>query len=671
VRRAAGAAGIAAAMLPGSPGLAQEGDPIVINPQRQLEGFVLTDLQAAVEFDWRRQVDEFDPADGTDEKTTEDRLREILEVGGRGYLGHPNLAELNLLGRLWFTQRRFDSDQASRAQHSDEIFYEYDVSALLLKKQKIPTTIYSRRNQTDIDRQFSGTLENTWTETGVRFNIRDTTFPTNIQIYRREQEQDDPSFGQDFSIDQDSIEADGQVDLGKAQDLWWDYSYDDVTQRGSNRIALDFDRQEANLNHLLLFGGDLNHQLRSNVRFYEETGDLDFRNVRVNERLRFRHSNQFTTWFEFEENRLERNSVDQNGRRASANLRHQLFESLLTTARVGATWLELPDADFDSDLVFADLVMDYTKRLPLGVLSGGPRIVYRERDDSDRGVPLSIFDQPFTFGIDDLIIIDQRNILPASIFITDATGLIVYAENIDYTVMGFPDRVELRRIVSGNIGQNEVILVDYEIGPEPGSETTTRGLGFTSRYSFDQGPLAGFSVYANYFDQDENRRSDEVGITLVENDFTNLRYGAEYEFWKIYLQAEQEIRDSTLFSFETTRAEARYTNRLGRGSALVLSFNYQEVDRTDENLVTETFTCTGQWTQQFSTRLRSNLTVQWRRLNERGGAGVDSDAFEGDLEVLWRYRQTEAFAILRTSYVDSDTDDTWFQTFHIGVRREF
>ena len=44
---------------------------------------------------------------------------------------------------------------------------------------------------------------------------------------------------------------------------------------------------------------------------------------------------------------------------------------------------------------------------------------------------------------------------------------------------------------------------------------------------------------------------------------------------------------------------------------------------------------------------------------------------EGDLEVLWRYRQTEAFAILRTSYVDSDTDDTWFQTFHIGVRREF
>ena len=47
-------------------------------------------------------------------------------------------------------------------------------------------------------------------------------------------------------------------------------------------------------------------------------------------------------------------------------------------------------------------------------------------------------------------------------------------------------------------------------------------------------------MYANYFDQDENRRSDEPGLDLVENDFTNLRYGAEYDFWKIYLKAEQE-----------------------------------------------------------------------------------------------------------------------------------
>ena len=47
-------------------------------------------------------------------------------------------------------------------------------------------------------------------------------------------------------------------------------------------------------------------------------------------------------------------------------------------------------------------------------------------------------------------------------------------------------------------------------------------------------------------------------FVLLDNDFTDFIYGTEYNVWKIYLRAEQQIRDSELSPFDATRLEARY-----------------------------------------------------------------------------------------------------------------
>ncbi|MHC4429283.1 MAG: hypothetical protein ACYS0D_11890, partial [Planctomycetota bacterium] len=99
------------------------------------------------------------------------------------------------------------------------------------------------------------------------------------------------------------------------------------------------------------------------------------------------------------------------------------------------------------------------------------------------------------------------------------------------------------------------------------------------------------------------------------------------------------------------------------------SAHYQELDRTDENLRTETTTFSGRWDQQLTDRLRMSLELQFQDVES--DAGGDSQAFEQELDLSWQYRQTQVYAKIRNSYRDTDFDDTLFQTFIVGLRREF
>ncbi|MHC5005317.1 MAG: hypothetical protein ACYTJ0_19620, partial [Planctomycetota bacterium] len=364
---------------------AQEPGPIVVTQEARWEPFNLQDLQAALEFEWRRDIDRSDPANSPSRRDLEDRLRSIVALGGQGYVGHPNLLALDLYGEFWYTHRRLDLEDEPRVDHTDELLFNYDVAGTFFQKQKLPITLYARRNQNDIDRQFGGTLENTVDEYGVRLNYRDNFAPTRVQIYRREQEQDDRTGDSDFEIDQDSIEADGQFEIGSGHRMWWDYSYDDITETGNIRRAISFDRHDGNITHTFDFGEDGQNQFRTAFRYFAESGDLNFKVWRLLERVRLQHSKSLRTWYDLSEEHQDQADVKLRRRQAIANLRHQLFDSLTTTGRIGIVDLNIDTDDFQSDEVFTDIVFDYVKRVPLGVLEAGLELRYSEIEETDRG----------------------------------------------------------------------------------------------------------------------------------------------------------------------------------------------------------------------------------------------------------------------------------------------
>jgi len=664
-RGRAAATAVAAVMTAMAGAQSNDGGPVVVSPRTELKWIDFYDIEAALELEWRTNYDRNDPAGGPSSRTVEDRMREILELRTQGYVGHPNLLELDLGGRFWFDQQWL-SQTNEPTEFIPQFLLDWDVSGLFLKETAVPFTLYTRQNTSEIDRAFGSSLENTFNEYGVRASFRAPSAPTNIQIFRRQIDQVDNGVGQDFKIDQFTVQADGRLDLDLNHRLAWDAKYDIVDESGQLRTPRSFNRFEGTATHTLGFGVDDNSSLRTQLRVVNTSGDLPYQLVRVLPRLRLWHSPSLQSWYDYRFEWSKQTSQEQMINEATANFQFQLFDSLTMIGNAGYNGLDVPTDGFSSNELFTRLDVQYLKQVPGGALEANVNGIISGLDQSARGAPIQITDDLRAFS-PNAFFIDQRNIQASSIVITDITGTIVYALNVDYVVFAFPDSVQVQIVPGGNIVPNQVVLVDYTIGPDPGGRTTTTGVGVELRYTFQEGWFRGLSFYGNYFHQDQTLSIETPDFPA--NEFEDLRYGIEYNYWKLYFRAERQHRNSTLSPFDATRIEGRYTEPLGRNSNLVVSALYQEIDRTDEDFRQQTTTFSAQWNQQFTERLRTSLLFQYQLSDDN--QSFDTDAFEGQLDVSWRYRQTEIYGQFRGSINDSAANDTTFARVIVGIRREF
>ncbi|MBT8486892.1 MAG: hypothetical protein HKO59_16160 [Phycisphaerales bacterium] len=645
---------------------AQDGGPIVITQETPLELIHLEDIRAAFEFFGSLREDRVERPGAASVTDREQLFREVFELRSGGFIGHPNLIELDLLGRLQLEQRDVDLESTDRVGRNPEDINEFDVSGLILREGTLPVTLYARRTQTLIDRQFADTLDATTTEYGARMTLRSETMPSFFTYYHREQDQTSSLAGSDFNVDQHTVEWQTQLALDEDQRLDWDYSYDDVQESGDLRLGNTFERHDGVLTHTLDFGEKKRSDLRSTVHVVHETGRFPIDRIRVDERLRLRPTERLEYQLDYTFDQQDRPEARQDLHRGVAGIRHRLFDSLITNARAGASVFEIAETGFTSDQRFGNIDLDYTKLVPSGRLAATAAVNYNWQEDDGAG-ERQITDQVEVFGLSGVVTLIGRRIDPDSIVVTDAAGVQLFREGFDYLVIPFEERVELRRVLGGDISDGAVVLVDYRIGPEPANTTETTGLGFTLRYDIEDGPLRGLALYMRYLHQDQDRRGDPgLGPAADAEDWT---FGAEYDLANLSLLGEWRRRDSDLSPFEVTRLEARYAERLGPKSQLTFSALYRTQTDLDTDDRTSTTTISGRWREQLDRSLTASLYVLWRQEDDR--RGFDSEGFEQEIDLRWRYRQLELYATLNTSFLDTETADTDFLTFRFGLRREF
>jgi hypothetical protein len=351
--------GVLVTMMTATATNAQDEGPIVINPRPEFEGLQLDFLDLWFEFEWRRDVDEVENPDGDTTRDREDRFREILGLSTGGYLGHPNLLQLDFTGRFGLTQRDFDLGTTGQDDGVDETLIEFDTAGRFFDESKIPLTLYARRVQNDISRQFGGSLESTLMEYGARLSLRDETFPTSIHVFRLEQEEVDQLGLTSYDLGQNTVALDGRVLIDDGQTIWWDYTFDDIDQSGQLRTTGVSERHEVNATHELKFGEQQQHNLRSRFRYLDESGDFDLEQIRLHEILRYRVLENLQTWVEYTDEHIDRTDLSQLSRDIRGRFRHELFESLVTAGQIGYQRFEVDTDNFTSDELLADLDFDY------------------------------------------------------------------------------------------------------------------------------------------------------------------------------------------------------------------------------------------------------------------------------------------------------------------------
>lgn len=646
-----------------------DGGPIVVGETLgDLRFFELRSLNAAFDFTSRFRQDEIKQRGQPDATDTEQLFRGTIDFFTESYIGHKNLIDLTADFRLGLESQDITS-QTLDGESSELSFTNlYDVSALILGEGPVPVTAYSRRDEALIDREFSGSIRAVSSETGAIARFKSDIAPTWIQYFHREQNESDQLDTINSGLVQDTAVIHSEYRFDTHQRLEFNYIFDHIDETQGFNFENMYDRHDGELVHTISFGPENHHDLRSSLRYYEQSGEFGQRVLRLDEQLTMRHTDRFEMRYNLDAETREQGGDEQQLVLGSATARHRLFDSLTSGATVGGSHLALSGDGFTSDDVFINGTLDYTKQVPLGRLDAGASLGLNVQDNSDRGGTLSILDQPGTFRDPFPIILSRTRIIASSVRVTDTARLRTFIEDVDYSLREFPDRVEVRRVVGGAIIDGQTVLISYDIGPEPENQIDTTSASLTIRYTFERGWFQGLSLYSTLRQTDHSLSADDPG-QFVLDDFTSLLYGAEYRIGDISLSAEREHRDSTVSPYDSTRLEARFDRRLGRNSTLTLSLYHELIEYTDDNNELELLRATARWTERLVSNLDLSIRLQYR--DEHETIGGDVTGFEQALELSWHYRQTSIFTSFRNAMLDGDTVDRMSQTFVFGFRRTF
>lgn len=665
---AAAAGGACAASVQGQTAQPQEGPVIVGERKEGYRGFQLESVQAGLEFFGESRLDQLR---GSGQPTLKDReltLRETLDLGGEVYIGHKNLIDITGGFKIGVEDRFIKSDTLNEDAHETDFLGLYDVSALILQNGPVPITLYSRRDEGMLDRDFAGTIRTTTAETGAIAQFKSDVAPTTLHYFHRDETESDQLGTLDDTLVQDTFTANSDIRISDNQHLQIDYTFDHVNEtQAGGAFHNVFDRHDATFTDLLDFGLENRNNLRSSLRYYNESGLYPQEVVRLDEQLLLRHTDRFETHYDITLENQERSGASQRLFRGETTARYRLFDSLVASATAGAQRLDVPD-DFTSDDLFVQGSLDYTKTVPYGRVDAGASAGFDAQRNSARGGTISVLNEAYVFTDPFPIVISRPNIVPGSIVVTDASGIITYLPGSDYTEQIFPSHAEIRVIIGGGIVNGQSLQISYDLGPEPANDVDTTTTGTSFRYTLTESILQGLSGYVSYRTVDHNISASDPSLFVLDN-LRDLTYGVEYNRGPVTLTAERENHDSTINPFDATRFVARIDERLGTSSTVGLDFTHDIIDYRDPSDHVVFDRIGGRVQQRFGHDLDLNVRLLYR--NESDRLSGDSHGLEEIVELHWRRRQTQVFASFRNSVLDGPGSNTLSQTIQLGIRRAF
>ncbi len=644
-----------------------EGPVIVGENKDKWRAFELKSFGAAIEINTRYRNDQLRQDGLPDLNDRELRQREYFDLTTELYIGHKNLIDFTGTAQLGLEDRFLDTDTTQSNTHESNFTDLYNLNALILANSFVPTSVYTRRDESIIDQPFTGTIDALTNETGIVSNIRSTVAPTTIRAFHLDYNQSSPLGQFDSSLVQNTASIQSNIFISANNKLDVNYTFDQIQETQGSTFTNDRDRHDGLLTDTYTFGTRGENQLRSFLRYYEETGNFPYQTLRWDEQLLLTHSDRLETRYNTTVERISRDTSDQTLGRGEANIRHKLFDSLVSNGTVGGQYFTTSE-NFDSSDIFFNGQLEYTKLVPKGRFDSTVGAGMNFQQNSEQGSTISVIDEPHTFNDPFPIVLSRRNIVEGSVRMTGLGGFPTYIENTDFTVQYFPDRAEVRIVAGRGIVDGQTLLFDYDVGPEQANDITTLDTSINLRYTFTETFMQGLSVYTSYRTRDNHVDAKDPSQIVLDNTQV-LLYGADYRRGGLTLRAEQERRESNVNPYDTTRLQAIYDLVLGPGSLVTADVSYDLIDYSNPENTTQFLRASARWEQRLMESFFFNLRLEYR--NEQDDLSGNSDGFEQHVGFRWKYRQTSVFGEFTNSFLTSDTSDQTSQMFELGLRRDF
>jgi hypothetical protein len=631
----------------------------------------VTDFDGYVELiGRRRERDQESKTDVYDLQSTETIFEENLGLEAEGYVYHPNFLEMTLAGLFGLTQREYTETRTGleRSDAEDGDVLEFDLSGYFLKEKPYPGFVYARRSQDLEPRMFAPSIDTTVDNYGFSWRYVSTKMPTRVQFNHNDIKLD-PVGGDEEDGRQQTTTFGFETgyNFSEFNSLTFSYNRSSVSEEP---YELDYDSDDFAVAHRLDFGDQHQHRLQSELSYYDQRGTYDIERLQWREMLRLNHSDTLRSWYQLEVTDRTQSQItglepiDEQSYYLAGTIEHQLYESLVSQLFAHFQRQEYASGP-EIDRYGGQVSFDYRKTNRWGELRANYRAGLDQEDRRGGVQRIEVRDERHTFQDPEPVVLTAVNIDTGSIFVTAEDRITVYQRGRDYTVQTVGDRVELRRVVTGQIADGQTVLVDYVfvLGGDLKLDTVLQH--FELRQDFEWG----LSPYYRLRWQDQTI-TPATASGAIPDDITAHVFGLEYRRGSLRLGGEYEDRDSTIDPYEAIRLSASYNHRFKSGAAGSVRVRWSDVSyRRSDNRQLELFTVETRYRHPLTKRLSVEGAVMYRT-GEDSLTGED-EGFDLDLALEYMIRQTE----LRITYEYAQYEDEFARNdsslFYLQLKRRF
>lgn len=619
----------------------------------------------------QREEDRESKPGGESDKFKETIIEQRLFVETDGYVYHPNLLDFSIGALFGLTQSDFRQSVDGRSTDSsqDGNILEFDISGMLLKKKSYPLTFSARRARSLTPRPFRSSIDTTTTRLSAQWQYVSARTPIMLRLTHSIIEQDPfVQAGEEPGREENTIlriEADHIFNEWNVLSLVYDHEA--LEQRP---FPTDYVIDELWLTHRLDFGDSKQHRLKSELNYRTQKGSFDSEQTSWTELLRFKHTDRLNTWFRSEwydrsQGGLATDeAIGEQSVRVEGGLTHRLYESLESNLEAHYQLQEF-DTDLTIERFGGSASFGYKKKNRWGLLLIDYSVSFEQIDQSSGEATFEVIERPYVFLDSAPIVLEDANIISGSIIILREDRTQVYQRESDYRIHRVGDLMELERITTGRITNEETVLISYryEVFGDYQFDNVTQRVGVRQNFS------SGLSPYYRLIHQRQTLAAKgEAGIT--PNDIIAYVVGLEYKSRQLRLLAEYEDHDSTIRPFRAIRLNGDYTRGFKSGMSVSVGAGWSEIHQSPpERRDTTILSLRARFQYPITRRLKIEGGVAYR--DETDTLYGKDEGLEAEFSLDYSIRQTALRLTYEFSALEDDFAKQDSSTLYLQIRRSF
>lgn len=387
-------------------------------------------------------------------------LRARLEVDTGGWVYHKALCEYNLRLSPEWTLRK--EEHGSERDSKDSFLEGYFADAVFLQYKPYSVRLFGDRTKVPQRSAFTSASDTETDIYGAQLDLKYRILPSTFSYSNMKRSQT----GFFRSVEEsDEFEVSSNQKIGRSS-YNLKSSYEEKT-RTTESVTRKFTRLNSSLKNTFYLTDDRDKILRSFLSHrVNEVDNSETSGFQIYESLDWQHGENLRTDYRLDYDRNETDIFLSDTISARAGLTHDLYENLTTRLSAGANLNDFTGGKVNTFDGY--IKVNYRRRIPWGNLfiTTGHSYTRTTRDTTTDFIP--VIDEPHTLTTGKLTLLENENVVIASIQVTDITHTDIYIENVDYTVEEIEPMVRISRTLSGAISDGQPVLVRYEYQSNPG-----------------------------------------------------------------------------------------------------------------------------------------------------------------------------------------------------------